>query len=186
MGAIELRASFLFRPAVDVLAIVDTGTAPAGGTKHHPLASVVMSKTGARQKKQAQAIPLQAKRDLVDAKKDSASALPLSATPCIRIRYGDRQSKASAQLLVTRMQEEFGDEVRVVLRRNHDDQDSPRVVVGFEFFGVSMQLSEPALWSSQPQDGDEQKEWMDPPVRTMRATSTHGPCARSTACAARF
>jgi hypothetical protein len=94
--------------------------------------------------------------------------MPLSVTPCVRIRYGDRESKVAAQLLLARMQEEFGDEVRVVLRRNHDDENSPGVVVGLEFFGVSVQLSEPMLWSGQPADV-EQKEWMDPAVRSIRS-----------------
>lgn len=96
--------------------------------------------------------------------------LPLAATPCVRIRYGDRQSKVAAQMLVVKIQEEFGDEVRVVLRRNHDDEDSPRVLLGLDFFGVSMQLSEPVLWSGEPADV-EQKEWMDPAVCNTRATS---------------
>jgi len=119
-------------------------------------------------KKQAQAIALDAAKSLAKAESEEgggSSMPPLSATPCIRIRYGDRESKVAAQLLVTRMQEEFGDEVRVVMRRNHDDEDSPRVVVGLDFFGVSMQLTEPTLWSGQPEDVEE-KEWMDPAVRT--------------------
>ena len=40
---------------------------------------------------------------------------------------------------------------------------SPRVLLGLDFFGVSMQLSEPVLWSGEPADV-ELKEWMNPPV----------------------
>ena len=126
-------------------------------------------------KKQAQAIALDAAKSLAKAESEEgggSSMPPLSATPCIRIRYGDRESKVAAQLLVTRMQEEFGDEVRVVMRRNHDDEDSPRVVVGLDFFGVSMQLTEPTLWSGQPEDVEE-KEWMDPAVRAPNTPASH-------------
>jgi hypothetical protein len=129
------------------------------------------------QKKPTQAVPLQTHLQQPSAADQSdesgAGVLPLSATPCVRIRYGDRQSKVAAQMLVVKMQEEFGDEVRVVLRRNHDDEDSPRVFLGLDFFGVSMQLSEPVLWSDEPADV-EQKEWMNPAVcdtRCVCATS---------------
>ena len=97
---------------------------------------------------------------------ETSGMFPLSVTPCIRIRYGDRESRVAAQLLLGRMQEEFGDEVRVVLRHNHDDENSPLVVVGLDFFGISVQLSEPMLWSGQPADVV-QKEWMDPAVRSI-------------------
>lgn len=112
----------------------------------------------------APAVPLApaAPRDDTD-----GAPLPLSATPCIRIRYGNRESKVAASMLVTKMGEEFGNEVRVVLRRNHDDEESPKVIVGLDFFGISVQQSESNLWTGQPETSAEQAEWMELPVERV-------------------
>ena len=68
-------------------------------------------------------------------------------------------------MLVTKMGEEFGNEARVVLRRNHDDEESPKVIVGLDFFGISVQQSESNLWTGQPDT--EQTDWLELPVERV-------------------
>lgn len=91
--------------------------------------------------------------------------LPQSA---VRVRFGSRESRRAAKLLVDHLQIKVGDAARVVLRRNHADEETDKVIVGLEFFDTAVQLCEESLWSgSPPSDNPADKVWMEKPTQLV-------------------
>jgi hypothetical protein len=68
----------------------------------------------------------------------------------VRVRFGSRTSKAFARALVAHFELELGSAARVVLRRNHEDEGSTKLVVGVEFFSTSVQYFDESVWSGGP------------------------------------
>ena len=78
-------------------------------------------------------------------------------TAVVRVRFGSRESKRAAKRLVDHLTEQLGDVARVVLRRNHLDEESPLVIVAVEYFGVGVHLSNDSIWTGGPNSPDDDR-----------------------------
>ena len=85
----------------------------------------------------------------------------------VRVRFGSRSSKRAAKMLVDRLQQELGDVGRVVLRRNHTDEETDKVIVGLEYFDSVVQLCDEAVWTGKPGDDPADKQWMNQPTQLL-------------------
>lgn len=84
----------------------------------------------------------------------------------VRVRFGSRTSKAFARALVAHFELELGSAARVVLRRNHEDEGSTKLVVGVEFFSTSVQYFDESVWSGGPAHLLD-KQWMEKPAKLV-------------------